>query len=86
VFSIGKELKPELAADNVKARLCERQRLRITLDPLDRSAYDRWQFGRDRQHGRIHVQSRDATVHTDRFCREPCNEPCAARYVENTQS
>jgi hypothetical protein len=86
LFSIGKELESELAADNVKARFCERQRLRIPLDPLDRSASDRWQFGRHREHGRIEVQSRDATVHTNRFCRQPCYEPCAARYVENMQS
>ena len=40
MFSIGKELKAELA-----------------------------------EHHRIQVQSRDATVHTDRFCRQPCDEP-----------
>jgi hypothetical protein len=82
----GEELKPELAADNVKARLCERQRLRIPFDPLDRSAFDRWQFGRDSEHGPIQVQSRDATIHTDRFCRQPCDEACTAGDVENAPS
>jgi hypothetical protein len=83
-FSIGEVVKPELAADNVKARVCERQRLRIALD--DRSAFDRRQLGRDCQHGRNQVQSRDVTIYTDRCCRQPCDEPCAARDVENTQS
>jgi hypothetical protein len=75
-----------LAADSVEARVCERQSLCVPLDPLDRSAFDRWQFGRDREHGRIQVQSRDATVNTDRFCRQPRDQPRAARHVENTQS
>jgi hypothetical protein len=32
------------------------------------------------------VQSGDVHVDTDRFCRQPCDEPCTASDVENTES